>query len=246
MPLLIFILVFKLYAILHFPDNNKLQRHRTECNKMVTTLPSMDDRILKYKNHKNQLDVPFVVYADFECILEEINVKNSDKINLIQKHVPYAYSYYIKCSFNNDLDIFRIYHGEDCSSNFFKTLLDDCITIYETYLSHIKPMNPLTIFQLNSFTLEQNCHICRNLFINNDKVIDHCHLTGDYRGAAHNDCNLNYKLAKFIPIFFHNLSAYDCHLFVKELSAIDGEINIIPQLAQNIFRIRILNLTLIK
>ncbi|VVC41594.1 Ribonuclease H-like domain [Cinara cedri] len=38
------------------------------------------------------------------------------------------------------------------------------------------------------------------------KVRDHNHLTGKYRGAAHSICNLNYKVPRFIPLFFHNLS----------------------------------------
>ena len=36
------------------------------------------------------------------------------------------------------------------------------------------------------------------------KVRDHCHYTGKYRGAAHNICNLRYKMPKEIPIVFHN------------------------------------------
>ena len=50
-----------------------------------------------------------------------------------------------------------------------------------------------------------------------DKVRDHCHYTGKYRGPAHNSCNLKYKIPNFIPIVFHNLSKYDAHLFIKEL-----------------------------
>ena len=38
--------------------------------------------------------------------------------------------------------------------------------------------------------------------INNDKVRDHCHLTGKYRGAAHYICNLQFKKPKFIPVIF--------------------------------------------
>jgi hypothetical protein len=60
------------------------------------------------------------------------------------------------------------------------------------------------------------------------KVRDHCHLTGDYRGAAHRSCNLNFKIPKFYPVFFHNLSGYDAHLFVKNLGATEGKINCIP------------------
>ena len=45
---------------------------------------------------------------------------------------------------------------------------------------------------------------------------DHCHYTGLYRGAAHNNCNLKYRILDYIPVVFHNLN-YDAHLFIKEL-----------------------------
>ena len=72
------------------------------------------------------------------------------------------------------------------------------------------------------------CHICENP-LNNDKVRDHCHLTGKYRGAAHSQCNLNYKLPKFYPVIFHNLSGYDTHMFIKDLAETKGEINCISK-----------------
>ena len=49
------------------------------------------------------------------------------------------------------------------------------------------------------------------------KVRDHCHYTGKYRGAAHNLCNLRYKIPKEIPIVFLNGSTYDYHFIIKEL-----------------------------
>ena len=65
------------------------------------------------------------------------------------------------------------------------------------------------------------CYICKKEFDTNDKkyckVKDHCHYTGKYRGAAHNICNLGYKIPKEIPIVFHNGSTYDYHFIVKEL-----------------------------
>ena len=65
------------------------------------------------------------------------------------------------------------------------------------------------------------CYICKKEFNNNDKknhkVRDHCHYTGKYRGAAHNICNLRYKVLKEIPIVFHNGSIYDYHFIIKEL-----------------------------
>ena len=36
------------------------------------------------------------------------------------------------------------------------------------------------------------------------KVRDHCHYTGEYRGAVHSICNLKYSVPKKIPIAFHN------------------------------------------
>ena len=53
----------------------------------------------------------------------------------------------------------------------------------------------------------QVCYICHKPFTeNNYKVKDHNHLTGEYRGAAHNRCNLKIRYAKYIPVFMNNLS----------------------------------------
>ncbi|KNE88522.1 hypothetical protein PSTG_18074 [Puccinia striiformis f. sp. tritici PST-78] len=75
----------------------------------------------------------------------------------------------------------------------------------------------------------RTCHICEKPLKHSDKVMDHCHLTGKYRGPAHSDCNVLYRTPKFIPVFFHNLSGYDIHIFVKSLSEYPGEIRVIPQ-----------------
>lgn len=65
------------------------------------------------------------------------------------------------------------------------------------------------------------------------KVLDHDHLTGNYRGAAHSICNLNYKNPRFIPIFFHNLAGYDAHLFIKEFGDDNENISLIPNTEEN-------------
>ena len=76
------------------------------------------------------------------------------------------------------------------------------------------------------------CHICEGELLN-DKVADHCHLTGKFRGAAHNKCNLEYRIPKFFPVIFHNLAGYDAHLFVKNLGVTEGKINCIPKNEEN-------------
>ena len=63
------------------------------------------------------------------------------------------------------------------------------------------------------FQESNNCWICKKLIENDDeKVRDHCHITGKFRGAAHWDCNINFQLTKKVPVIFHNLKGYDSHL----------------------------------
>ena len=67
----------------------------------------------------------------------------------------------------------------------------------------------------------KNNNICRfcEKEIDSDKIRDHCHLTGNYRGPAHSKCNINktQKQSNFIPFLFHNFSNYDCHMFFKKI-----------------------------
>ena len=76
------------------------------------------------------------------------------------------------------------------------------------------------------------CHICNNEF-GKDKVRDHCHLFGKFRDAAHDGCNLKYKVSKFVPVVFNNLSGYDSHLFIKALGNSEGDISYIPDNEEN-------------
>ena len=58
--------------------------------------------------------------------------------------------------------------------------------------------------------------------------MDHCHYTGKYRGAAHSKCNLVFQVQKYFPVFFHNLTGYDSHLFIKNLGVTESNIKSIP------------------
>ena len=81
-------------------------------------------------------------------------------------------------------------------------------------------MIPLTDEENRSYENQKRCHVCRKLFIgdNKEKVRDHCHFTGKYRGVVHSKCNINYKITKDIPIVFQNLSSYDSLPIIKELA----------------------------
>ena len=84
-----------------------------------------------------------------------------------------------------------------------------------------KRIVPLTTKEEIWYNKQRIYYICKKEFNNNDKkqqkVKDHCHYTGKYRGAAHNICNLRYKVPKEIPVVFHNGSTYDYHFIIKEL-----------------------------
>ena len=73
------------------------------------------------------------------------------------------------------------------------------------------------------------CWVCEKLIDDDDeKVRDHCHVTGKFRGAAHWSCNINLQLTKKVPVIFHNLRGYDCHLIFDELKNFDVKIDVIP------------------
>ena len=62
---------------------------------------------------------------------------------------------------------------------------------------------------------------------NDNKVRDHCHITGKYRGAAHWNFSINLKISKTLVVIFHNLRGYDNHLICKEISKLNCNINVI-------------------
>lgn len=143
------------------------------------------------------------------------------------EHQAYSFAYYIKWFYNNTLNEFRTYTGVDASNKFVEYLTADLINIYNNHLKHIIPILPLTKVEQN-YDLAKTCHICEKKLDTDSKVKDHCHVSGKYRAAAHSTCNLNFKIKNFIPIFLHNLTNYDSHLFVKNLAFDNNKIEIIP------------------
>ena len=64
--------------------------------------------------------------------------------------------------------------------------------------------------------------------IGDNKVRDHFHITGNYRGSAHFNYNINLKVNKKIPVIFRNLKGYDSHLIFKELTKFNCRVSVIP------------------
>ena len=185
-------------------------------------MPTKDNNIIKYNHGEKSMKLPFVIYADLECLLEKmstcINNPNESSTTKINKHTPSGYSIFTHCSFDKSKNKLNYYRGKDYMKKFSKDLREHSSKIidYEK-----KKMIPLTTEEKIYHNKQKICYICKKEFNNNNKknykVRDHCHYTGKYRGAAHNICNLRYKVHKEIPIVFHNGSIYDYHFIIKEL-----------------------------
>ena len=80
-----------------------------------------------------------------------------------------------------------------------------------------KKMIPLTKKEEENYNNQKVCYICKKEFDKSDKKHHKVFYSGKYRGAAHNICNLRYKIPKEIPIIFHNGSTYDYHFIIREL-----------------------------
>ena len=185
-------------------------------------MPHKDNNTIKYNQGEKSIKLPFVIYADLEFLLEKIstcqNNLNESSTTKINKHTPSGYSLFTHCSFNKSKNKLGFYRGKDCMKKFCKDLRMRATKIinYEK-----KKMIPLTIKEKIHYNEQEICYIFKKEFDNNDKkhykVRDHCHYTGKSRGAAHNICNLRYKVRREIPVVFHNGSIYDYHFIIKEL-----------------------------
>ena len=204
-----------------YRTENKLNAHKKVCENHKycnIEMPNKDNNLIKYNQGDKSLKLPFIIYADLECLLKKIDTcqNNPDlsSTTKINQHIPSGYSIYTSCSFDKFKNKLSYYRGEDCMKRFRKDLKHHATKIIDFKK---KIMTPLTKEEEDNYNKENIFYICKKEF-NNDKVRDHCHFTGKYRGAAHNTCNLRYKIPMNIPVIFHNGSTYDYHFIIKELA----------------------------
>ena len=220
----------------HYTKEELLEKHIRYCSYNQTVAVKMPEpnTYLHFKNNKKQLPVPFVVYADFECFTKPMNScspnpKDSYNYNY-QKHEPSGFCFYVK-SIVPGIHIKPIIYtktseDEDVAKVFVEKLTELTKGIYNDFYLRPKPLS-LTGKEQKSFEEATICHICSKK-LEKDKVRDHCHFTGKYRGAAHNKCNLECRKPKVLPVIFHNLQGYDAHLFIKQLAKLEGKLDCIP------------------
>ena len=229
-------LYFCLNCLNGYDNPEKLEHHKEYCSEeesVKINMPSPNTYI-KFKNFLYSERAPFAVYADFESILKPLDTYETDPNKSYtmkyQEHEPVSFVYYIK-SFNENVykSKLRTYIKEnpedlDTVDVFINWLEKDVKIISE--LGNEKMV--ITAEEEEQFKQASNCWICHKKLNLEDRVRDHCHYTGRYRGAAHNICNLKYSKPNNISVFFHNLTGYDSHLFIKKLGITEGNIDCIP------------------
>ena len=112
------------------------------------------------------MTAPFVVYADFESVLEPLSSIDTTQVYKIVSSVDHDFSRLVV-----------MYRGEDAAEKFVRDLQKEAEQLNIDYIKTPKPM----IFSIEdslAYTAAATCHICSKE-LGDDSVCDHCHITGN-------------------------------------------------------------------
>ena len=171
---------------------------------------------VKFCDGQNQFKVPFIMYVDFESILEPIQDPNPEPMgpytSKVSTHSPSGWCVYSKFVYGEVKDPLKLYRGKDCPEKFCDYIRWKANRLYHMFPK--KPIDSLTSKQWKKYNKAIRCHICFKQFGDSKKGPKVC---GHYRGPTHWNCNLMYSIPSYIPVVFHNLSGYDADLFIRKL-----------------------------
>ena len=180
------------YCLHGFIRQDLLYDHLSHCQihgPQNIKLPDKNYATLKFKDYYKKFKVPFAVYADFESLTTKIDSAPQDltisSTEKYQQHQRRGFSYMVVSEVDKCSKDPVVYRGSDSVDKFLECLLTE-----EKNSRNLKNVIPMSITpqQEREFKQAVNCHICEEL-LGADRVRVHSHLTGNYRGAAHNDCN---------------------------------------------------------
>ena len=217
-----------------FKEESSRNEHIGYCKNNESVRIEMPHKkpIIQYSDGQFQFKVPFIMYADFESILELIQgpgnnprIPSTRGVNI---HTPSGWCVRSEFAYGEVKGPLKLYRGKDCISKFCDHIIAEAHRLYNSFPE--KPMEPLTKVQLKEYNHVSRCHICFAPFRpGNRKVRHHCRYSGMYRGAAHSLCNLQYKIPTYILVVFHNLAGYDAHMFIKELAKYGSRMGVIAK-----------------
>ena len=223
---------FCMYCLQCFSREDVLTEHKNNCilinGKQSINMPKKGDKVF-FKNYHKQLPVPFVIYADFEALTEKIQgcQPNNEKsyTEAYQKHTDCGYGYKVVCCYDDKYSKpVQIHRGANAVHKFMENMLEEvnwCKSIMKKHFN-----KPLEMTKENEIDFQKatKCHICDQQYTDKDiRVRDHCHITGEFRGSAHQDCNLKLRIKPVnikIPVLFHNLRGYDSHFIMQQIGKI--------------------------
>ena len=183
---------FCIYCLQCFSTEAILNNHLENCliinKKQNIIMPKFGSKIF-FKNYFKMIKSPFVIYCDFESILEPIDVAKQDEKTTsyttgYQNHLISSYAYKVVCQLDKYTKPIKSYRGENATKDFLTNLLIENQEIQEIIKTQFQEKMKITNEQQNEFQRTTICHICNGKLTKKDKVHDHCHVTGEYRGAA--------------------------------------------------------------
>ena len=223
---------FCMYCLQCFSREDVLTEHKNNCisinGKQAINMPEKGDKVY-FKNHHKQLPVPFVIYADFEALTEKIQgcQPNNEKsyTEAYQKHTDCGYGYKVVCCYDDKYSKpVQIHRGENAIHKFMENTLEEVNWCKSKMKKHFNKPLKMTKEDEKDFQKAIKCHICDQQYTDKDiRVRDHCHITGKFRGSAHQDCNLKLRIKPDnikIPVIFHNLRGYDSHFIMQQIGEI--------------------------
>ena len=158
--------------------------------------------IIKFKNYDKQIP--------YHLLFMKIQ-------NACQKHIPNSIGAKLVCMGNKFTLPTKSFTGHNCVNNFIEWISEQQKRINQIINENFNKRLKMKIEDENNYENSQDCWIC-NEKLDDKKIRDHCHITGKYRDAAHNQCNLKLKIPRKLPMIFHNLEGYDGHIIFKELN----------------------------
>ncbi|CAS00907.1 Protein CBG26256 [Caenorhabditis briggsae] len=201
----------------NFYNAEKFENHLGDCMSnapMQMIKPSND--YIEFSNIQKTQKHRFVCYADFESVIYKIaGVNNSlDKpwSENVGKHTASAFCVIVVDSFTQSIYEMKSYVGYNTILKFNEYILDVCARLLNKGDEKMKKLNNEEWEEYDSC---KSCPHCGKAF-QGDKVRDHDHWTGLYRGPLCKACNRLKRRNNFIPVFFHNLKGYDSHHIISD------------------------------
>ena len=142
-----------------------------------------------------------------------------------QTHEDCGYGYKVICCYNDKYSKYtRIYRGENAVYKFMEKMPKEVEYCKAVIKKHFNKPLVMTEVDEQHFKTMDGCHICGEKYTDKDvRVRDHCHITGKFRGSAHQECNLKLRIKPEnlkIPVIFHNLRGYDSHFIMQQIGEI--------------------------